>query len=93
MTIAGVAGEVDPEWPHEPVTAEKSIQLLEWMAAGLARSYRHFAHSRHKSPHPEGRTSESLRRAAQKVGRNEPCPCGSGKKFKRCCGNPSPATH
>lgn len=23
---------------------------------------------------------------AQKVGRNEPCPCGSGKKFKHCCG-------
>jgi uncharacterized protein len=22
-----------------------------------------------------------------KVGRNEPCPCGSGKKFKRCCGS------
>lgn len=22
-----------------------------------------------------------------KVGRNEPCPCGSGKKFKRCCIN------
>jgi len=21
-----------------------------------------------------------------KVGRNEPCPCGSGKKYKRCCG-------
>jgi preprotein translocase subunit SecA len=25
-------------------------------------------------------------RVAQKVGRNEPCPCGSGKKFKHCCG-------
>lgn len=25
--------------------------------------------------------------AAPKVGRNEMCPCGSGKKFKRCCGN------
>lgn len=24
--------------------------------------------------------------AKQKIGRNEPCPCGSGKKFKRCCG-------
>ena len=24
----------------------------------------------------------------RKVGRNEPCPCGSGKKFKRCCGSP-----
>ena len=22
-----------------------------------------------------------------KVGRNEPCPCGSGKKFKNCCGS------
>jgi SEC-C motif-containing protein len=25
-------------------------------------------------------------RAAPKVGRNEPCPCGSGKKHKKCCG-------
>ena len=25
-------------------------------------------------------------RETQKVGRNEPCPCGSGKKFKKCCG-------
>ncbi len=24
-----------------------------------------------------------------KVGRNEPCPCGSGKKYKRCCGSTS----
>jgi len=24
-------------------------------------------------------------RAARKVGRNDPCPCGSGKKHKRCC--------
>jgi uncharacterized protein len=25
-------------------------------------------------------------RPARKVGRNEPCPCDSGKKYKRCCG-------
>lgn len=25
-------------------------------------------------------------RSAPKVGRNEPCPCGSGKKYKHCCG-------
>ena len=25
-------------------------------------------------------------RKAQKVGRNDPCPCGSGKKYKKCCG-------
>ena len=27
------------------------------------------------------------RLANKKIGRNEPCPCGSGKKFKRCCGS------
>jgi preprotein translocase subunit SecA len=27
-----------------------------------------------------------VRRELPKVGRNEPCPCGSGKKFKNCCG-------
>jgi preprotein translocase subunit SecA len=26
--------------------------------------------------------------AAEKVSRNAPCPCGSGKKYKRCCGMP-----
>jgi SEC-C motif-containing protein len=28
----------------------------------------------------------TVRREAPKVGRNDPCPCGSGKKFKKCCG-------
>ena len=27
------------------------------------------------------------RLAEKKVGRNEPCPCGSGKKYKKCCGH------
>ncbi len=26
------------------------------------------------------------REAEQKVGRNDPCPCGSGNKYKKCCG-------
>jgi preprotein translocase subunit SecA len=30
------------------------------------------------------------RRSADKVGRNDPCPCGSGKKYKRCCGSNKP---
>ncbi|MBE6911097.1 MAG: preprotein translocase subunit SecA [Ruminococcaceae bacterium] len=29
---------------------------------------------------------KSPRRVASKVGRNDPCPCGSGKKYKKCCG-------
>ena len=27
----------------------------------------------------------TIHRDAPKVGRNEPCPCGSGKKYKKCC--------
>ena len=30
--------------------------------------------------------------ASPKVGRNEPCPCGSGKKFKKCCDAPLTST-
>jgi SEC-C motif-containing protein len=30
--------------------------------------------------------TETVTRAAPKVGRNDPCPCGSGKKYKQCCG-------
>ena len=29
---------------------------------------------------------EPIRNKEQKVGRNDPCPCGSGKKHKKCCG-------
>lgn len=31
-------------------------------------------------------TSQTVRREGPKVGRNDPCPCGSERKFKRCCG-------
>ncbi len=30
-------------------------------------------------------------KASEKVGRNDPCPCGSGKKYKQCCGKNMPA--
>ncbi len=32
------------------------------------------------------RKQETVRREGPKVGRNDPCPCGSGKKYKNCCG-------
>ena len=31
----------------------------------------------------------TVRRATPRIGRNDPCPCGSGKKFKKCCGSQS----
>jgi hypothetical protein len=35
-----------------------------------------------------GYATVPIRRTTPKIGRNEPCPCGSNKKFKRCCGTP-----
>ncbi len=39
-----------------------------------------------KEIYEEAKKIVSLRDYKPKVGRNEPCPCGSGKKYKRCCG-------
>jgi preprotein translocase subunit SecA len=36
--------------------------------------------------HGEGESAAPKKREGKKVGRNDPCPCGSGKKHKRCCG-------
>ncbi len=37
-------------------------------------------------PEREKKKPETYRREQPKVGRNDPCPCGSGKKYKQCCG-------
>ncbi|MCM1480230.1 MAG: SEC-C metal-binding domain-containing protein [Muribaculaceae bacterium] len=34
----------------------------------------------------DGTVSNAPRKVGAKVGRNDPCPCGSGKKYKKCCG-------
>ncbi|MBE0492936.1 MAG: preprotein translocase subunit SecA [Thiomicrospira sp.] len=38
------------------------------------------------SAHNEAKDQNTFRRDVPKVGRNDPCPCGSGKKYKQCCG-------
>jgi preprotein translocase subunit SecA len=43
-------------------------------------------------PGSEPARVETIRNTGQKVGRNDPCPCGSGKKFKNCCGRSSSVT-
>ena len=85
-----VAGEVDPAWPKEPLTEEQSSAMWTDMLAGAARAYRYFKEDRLAYAQAASRRAppEPYERAAPKVGRNDPCPCGSGKKYKRCCGAP-----
>lgn len=37
-------------------------------------------------------STNPIQRESDKIGRNDPCPCGSGKKFKQCCGH-EPTIH
>ncbi len=39
-------------------------------------------------PHTEVQPTAPIRRKRRKIGKNEPCPCGSGKKYKHCHGRP-----
>ena len=41
---------------------------------------------RRKELYKEQKRSGIIHNENRKVGRNDPCPCGSGKKFKQCCG-------
>jgi uncharacterized protein len=104
LSIPLVAGELDPTWPTESVTKEKEDELLQWMFAGAARAYRHFANARRAfadALYDDALEEEEVDdyypettyvRLEPKVGRNEPCPCGSGKKYKKCCGASEPGT-
>ena len=73
----------DPEMRPKPITPEKREEVIVHMAAGLLQAYQYFRERRQAGA--SARTSKP-RRATPKVGRNEMCPCGSGKKYKKCCG-------
>jgi uncharacterized protein len=64
----------------KPVTAELREKLIVGIAVGEMKIYRYFEARRMTDMNP------TYRRMGPKVGRNDLCPCGSGKKFKHCCG-------
>ncbi len=61
------------EYKHDQVTAMQS-QVQEAGSAAFAK------------PAKRAEEAQPYVREGQKVGRNDPCPCGSGKKYKRCHG-------
>lgn len=89
VPIFALAHEHDPDpemRPYKnPIPAELRERLVDDAAAGVMHIYQYF---RAESAAPELSIFDSLtyRRSEPKVGRNEPCPCGSGKKYKLCCG-------
>ena len=88
-------GEGPGQPPAQPPTDQRqpapprAAQSATAAAAALARAEaanREAAASAQDAGSPRTATKVQPRRVAPTVGRNEPCPCGSGKKFKQCCG-------
>ncbi|MGH9369259.1 MAG: preprotein translocase subunit SecA, partial [Thermoanaerobaculia bacterium] len=73
-----VVREVVPE--EEPAVLRPPVSLPQRRAARYNYSYGAAASG------GQDAKVETVHRSAPKVGRNDPCPCGSGKKYKRCCG-------
>lgn len=77
----------DPEMrPYDaPIDAERREQLIVFVAAAVPAIYRYFEPHRRLAAR-SARENASYGRAMPKIGRNDPCRCGSGKKYKQCCG-------
>jgi hypothetical protein len=73
--------------------APDNAALLDRLWNAFAARHRHLAERlSHRKKHmaelaaDHSRRRTPVTRSTPRVGRNQPCPCGSGKKYKRCCG-------
>ena len=84
LPMLWLAHEHAPDSAHRPpaLTLEQRDELLALMVGSVTLIYQHFSPLRDRA----AAAQEPTRRAGPKVGRNDPCPCGSGRKFKHCCG-------
>jgi uncharacterized protein len=69
----------DEAW--EPIADDEREGVIHEMLDGVQDVYDFFRDAREKALAPP-----TLRREGAKVGRNDPCPCGSGRKYKQCHG-------
>lgn len=73
--------EIDPEKLYYNMVEAKASWLYE-----LSQWDSILTEERRKELYKEQKASGTVRRQTRKVYPNDPCPCGSGKKYKKCCG-------
>jgi preprotein translocase subunit SecA len=74
--------------PHSApslLSSRAAVAVLGLLAAGAGDLPRLLAAGRNVPDGPSG-TPAPIRPGQKRLGRNAPCPCGSGRKFKRCHG-------
>jgi preprotein translocase subunit SecA len=77
--------------PPPPSAAESGLGLGNRLPRNLSfndpsETRSAFTRNEPREAHGGGDEVQTVRREGRKVGRNEPCPCGSGKKYKKCHG-------
>ena len=65
---------------HEVLTHAKRRQVIDMLPKAVHSLWAFWRHKERKSA-----ANHPVNPSNSKVGRNDPCPCGSGKKFKKCC--------
>ncbi len=78
-TVVGQMNEARKNVPEGPVPGGMTGKGV------AAPTQRENVYGRAAKPEQENKTPY-VKPASEKVGRNDPCPCGSGKKYKKCCG-------
>ncbi len=69
----------------EPLSEEQLAERRQQQGDAAARRMRFTAPPKAGAP----ARPQTVKRDEKKVGRNDPCPCGSGKKYKKCHGSPA----
>lgn len=96
--LDGIRTSLDNNLDLESLEPDSEIQLsinLEKLFYNMLEAKAHWLYgleewderlSAEKRREIRKKFNEDHRAVSNKVGRNDPCPCGSGKKYKKCCG-------
>ena len=98
--LDGISGALDTEFEMNELTEDSKIQanvnfetlykkMVEYDAKhllALPQWDNVFSAEEREKLYKEQKSSGTIVREGEKTGRNDPCPCGSGKKYKKCCG-------
>jgi len=92
MTMTGFLDGINTEDTEVSLGFDKELLYKNMVAAGADWLYGLtewndiFDEEKQKELYKEQKRSQTVRHEGPKIGRNDPCPCGSGKKYKKCCG-------
>jgi uncharacterized protein len=74
----------DAGWDALEQLDEGEVEAFQQAIAPAVRAIHAFWLERRESDGTQG-TAQPFRHSSAQIGRNDPCPCGSGKKYKNCC--------